>query len=163
MIQEFTEEEVNSMSQQELVEEYLKRFAAEEPAFQEKLDNPNKSIQRCMEFIHREILEEYKEQRGAGFVGVWHNKVFDIAVHYYDEQDLDIDKPKPAAKPFVPPTRQSATGSAKVQQKPKEKPEQADLFSQKPAPVIEMKPRAKSAKPAAKPKPVEADLFADFF
>ena len=64
------------------IQEYLDRRATEDNLFAERLKNEKKNIDECCNFI----LNTVKESGCNGFTD---EEIFSIAVHYYDENNLD--------------------------------------------------------------------------
>ena len=102
---------------------------------QENLKNPKKNFRECCQFI----LTEAKKK--GNVVAMTDEEVFSLAVHYYDEDDVTVDRTIKAAV-SAPETVKEDAAQQKVEQKkkkasaPKKKPaekekqiEQMDLFS----------------------------------
>ncbi len=79
---------------QEAVKAYLDTYAAGDPVFAAKLANPDKSIDKCIEYIEGEIFHKYiKEAAGGKRVAVAmpsRQECFGLAVPYYDEEKVEI-------------------------------------------------------------------------
>lgn len=63
----------------------------------EKLKRTDKSIEKCCEYIYETMRRKAMEmQKGSGEVGVYSpdEDVFNLAVHYYDESNEDLEKEK---------------------------------------------------------------------
>lgn len=61
----------------------------------EKMARKGKSIDKCCEFIYSMVLKKAKKlAKGKQYVGVCppDSEVFGYAVHYYDEDDADLEK-----------------------------------------------------------------------
>lgn len=74
----------------EMIKKYLEYRASQDPDFATKFANPKKSIEECDAFI---IGEAYKkaERMGNGAGSFIEDcDVFSLAVHYYDEDDIEI-------------------------------------------------------------------------
>lgn len=61
---------------------YIEQRAAEDSLFAERLNNPKKNIDECCKFILNTVKE-------SGCVGFDDEEVYGMAVHYYDEDELD--------------------------------------------------------------------------
>lgn len=72
----------------EVIQAYLDKRAAEDSLFAITLKKPNKNIDECCQYIIGEVKKQAKE--GACFLE--DNVVYGMAVHYYDEDDIEIDK-----------------------------------------------------------------------
>ncbi|MBR0291101.1 MAG: hypothetical protein IJQ79_03110 [Bacteroidales bacterium] len=99
---------------EDAVKDYLDEYAKGDPVFAEKLANPNKSIEQCMEYIQSEIFHEFIKNGGGRRVAVAcpsRQQCFGLAVHYYDEEKVEI-RPMPGvtsvshATPDVPLTEE---------------------------------------------------------
>lgn len=64
------------------IEAYLAKRATEDTLFAKALSKPNKNIEECCKFILNTVKE-------SGCVGFDDDEVYSIAVHYYDEDELD--------------------------------------------------------------------------
>ncbi len=70
------------------IKEYLDARAKEDVKFAEKYSNGKKSIEECCRFI----LGEMKKKAAGGMYGATDAEVFGLAVHYYDEEDIKVEK-----------------------------------------------------------------------
>ncbi len=70
------------------IKEYLDARAKEDVKFAEKYSNEKKSIEECCRFI----LGEMKKKAAGGMYGATDAEVFGLAVHYYDEEDIKVEK-----------------------------------------------------------------------
>lgn len=70
------------------IKEYLDERAKEDVKFAEKYSNEKKSIEECCRFI----LGEMREKAKSGMYGATDAEVFGLAVHYYDEEDIKVEK-----------------------------------------------------------------------
>ena len=70
------------------IKEYLDARAKEDVKFAEKYSNGKKSIEECCRFI----LGEMKKKAAGGMYGATDAEVFVLAVHYYDEEDIKVEK-----------------------------------------------------------------------
>ncbi len=68
------------------IQSYLKRRAQADELFAPRLANPKKNIDECITFI----LNYVKESGCNGFAD---DEIYSLAMHYYDEDDIDIGKP----------------------------------------------------------------------
>ena len=67
------------------IQEYLEVRAKTDELFAKAYAKPNKSIDECITYILNEV------QR-SGCNGFEDNEIFGMAVHYYDEDNLDVGK-----------------------------------------------------------------------
>lgn len=70
------------------IKEYLDARAKEDVKFAAKYSNEKKSIEECCRFI----LGEMKKKAAGGMYGATDAEVFGLAVHYYDEEDIKVEK-----------------------------------------------------------------------
>lgn len=68
------------------IQKYLQERAVEDPLFAPKFTNPNKSFDECCRYIMGEA-----RKRGTSVV-MSDAEVFGMAVHYYDEENIKIEK-----------------------------------------------------------------------
>ena len=68
------------------IQKYLQERAVEDPLFAPKFTNPNKSIDECCRYILGEA-----RKRGTA-VAMSDAEVFGMAVHYYDGENIKIEK-----------------------------------------------------------------------
>lgn len=70
------------------IKEYLDARAKEDVKFAEKYSDEKKSIEECCRFI----LGEMRKKAKSGMYGATDAEVFGLAVHYYDEEDIKVEK-----------------------------------------------------------------------
>ena len=68
------------------IAEYLNQRAATDPLFAPNLMKPNKSIEECVTYILNQV-------QASGCNGFEDDEIYSMAVHYYDEDDLDVGSP----------------------------------------------------------------------
>lgn len=68
------------------INDHLENVAKNDPLFAETLKKPNKNINDCSTYILNEVKK-------SGHEGFEDQEVFAMAVHYYDEDNIDIGKP----------------------------------------------------------------------
>ena len=76
------------------IQSYLQRRAQEDELFALRYANPKKNIDDCITFIHK-----YVKQSGCN--GFADDEIYSLAMHYYDEDDIDIGKPLTNCKVVV--------------------------------------------------------------
>lgn len=61
---------------------------------QENLKKKNKSLDECFQYILNELAKkaEKSKENGVGFVSGDDQELYDLAVHYYDEDNLKVEK-----------------------------------------------------------------------
>ena len=76
------------------IAEYLNQRAMTDPLFAPNLMKPNKNIEECITYI----LNEVQKSGCNGFddddelLRALLEKIFSMAVHYYDEDDIEVSK-----------------------------------------------------------------------
>lgn len=68
------------------IEAYLAQRAAEDTLFAATYKKPNKNINDCITYILNEV-------RKSGCNGFTDGEIFSMAVHYYDEDSIEVGKP----------------------------------------------------------------------
>ena len=95
---------------QKFIKAYLDKKAANDEIFAKNYAKPKKSIERCCAYIITEMAKKAFEVKGHGRMAICcgmdadldKSDVINFAVHYYDEDDLAIDKvSKTAVKQVV--------------------------------------------------------------
>ena len=67
------------------IAEYLNQRAMADPLFAPNLMKPNKNIEECITYILNEVQK-------SGCNGFDDDEIFSMAVHYYDEDDIEVGK-----------------------------------------------------------------------
>lgn len=68
------------------IADYLNTRAMTDPLFAPALSKPNKSIEECVTYILNEV-------KNSGCAGFEDDEIFSMAVHYFDEDDIEVGKP----------------------------------------------------------------------
>ena len=68
------------------IEAYLAQRAAEDTLFAATYKKPNKNIDDCVTYILNEV-------RTSGCNGFTDGEIFSMAVHYYDEDNIEVGEP----------------------------------------------------------------------
>ncbi|EFA97156.1 PcfK-like family protein [Hoylesella timonensis] len=68
------------------IAEYLNQRAMADPLFAPNLMKPNKNIEECITYILNEVQK-------SGCNGFEDDEIYSMAVHYYDEDNIEIGKP----------------------------------------------------------------------
>ena len=76
------------------IQSYLQRRAQEDELFAPRYANPKKNIGDCITFI----LNYVKQSGCNGFAD---DEIYSLAMHYYDEDNIDIGKPLANCKVVV--------------------------------------------------------------
>ena len=97
----------------QIIETYLDERAKSDALFAEKYANEKKSVDECCRYI----MNEMKTRGNAVFAK--DEEVYGLAVHYYDEENIDVGAP-------IADVRVTAAGSSPKKEKSrKEKQEMA--------------------------------------
>lgn len=67
------------------IQDYLEERAKTDELFAKSYAKPNKSIDECITYILNEVQQ-------SGCNGFEDNEIFGMAIHYYDEDNLDAGK-----------------------------------------------------------------------
>lgn len=67
---------------EKVIKDYLEQRAEVDELFARKFPNPNKSIEKCCDYIISEVSK-------SGRCGFSDDEIFNIAVHYYDEENIN--------------------------------------------------------------------------
>ena len=68
------------------IAEYLNQRAMTDPLFAPNLAKPNKNIEECVTYILNEVQK-------SGCNGFDDDEIYSMAVHYYDEDNIERGKP----------------------------------------------------------------------
>ena len=68
------------------IAEYLNLRAATDPLFAPNLAKPHKNIEDCITYILKQVQQ-------SGCNGFEDDEIYSMAVHYYDEDDLEVGSP----------------------------------------------------------------------
>lgn len=72
-----------------IIQSYIENRAKEDSLFAETCKKANKSIKGCCKYIYSQAKNMAK---GGKVVGIDDDTVFGWAVHYYDEESIEIDE-----------------------------------------------------------------------
>ena len=64
---------------------YLTQYATQDELFADKLNNPDKNIDDCITYILNTVQK-------SGCNGFADDEIFNMAIHYYDEANIEIGK-----------------------------------------------------------------------
>lgn len=92
--------ETNMTDFEKIIKAYLDQRAQEDAAFATTYAKPNKSISECCKYIMQEVA---KTRGGQNCVALSDDKVFGMAIHYYDEDDIVVEASKVNATVAIPP------------------------------------------------------------
>lgn len=68
------------------IAEYLNLRAATDPLFAPNLAKPHKNIEDCITYILKQVQQ-------SGCNGLEDDEIYSMAIHYYDEDDLEVGSP----------------------------------------------------------------------
>lgn len=123
------------MTLQEYLETKLGEMASQDPNFRERYEDKKKSMTNCLLYI----TQQARKQAIKGCAAISDEDVLQMAVHYYQEKDVNPTKDTPQAKIVAAPKED------------------------KPQPVLIPKPQPKKAKAKkAKDNSLQLDLFGEF-
>lgn len=107
-----------NQSFEQVIQSYLEERAKRDSLFVASFAKPNKNIDECCNYIIGEA-----RKRGGNAVCMSDDEVFGLAVHYYDEDDIKVNKQtnykvsdvsvKKEAATELPETKKSASVSNK--------------------------------------------------
>ena len=67
------------------IQSYLEKRAGEDPLFMTTFMKENKNIDDCIKYILNEVQK-------SGCNGFTDDEIFSMAIHYYDEDSIDVSK-----------------------------------------------------------------------
>lgn len=105
------------------IKKYLDNRAKEDSLFAETYKKANKSIKECCKYIYSQAR---KLAKGSNSVGIDDATVYGWAVHYYDEDNIEVEEVKEQVEVATPvPSEKS------IQQKPAKKKTKQELFDER--------------------------------
>lgn len=105
------------------IQTYLENRAKTDSLFAETYKKANKSIKECCKYIYSQARKLAKNDNA---VGVDESTVYGWAVHYYDEDDIELDKVKERVEVVAPAAETSRTEQPKPQLKSQQKRKRGD-------------------------------------
>lgn len=100
------------------IQTYLENRAKTDSLFAETYKKANKSIKECCKYIYSQAR---KLAKGSNSVGIDDETVYGWAVHYYDEDDIKVDKVQERVEVAAPTTIQNPISKEKPVQKKNER------------------------------------------
>lgn len=79
----------------EKVKAHLEEVAKKDKQFAQSLEKESKSWKDCEKFILQEVR---KQAKGKNAVGCDDDDIYNLAIHYFDEDDIKIDGTTPKAE-----------------------------------------------------------------
>lgn len=129
----------NFIGLEEAVKQYLDELAKTDKLFAKTYAKENKSVEKCCNYI---VAEVQKMANGQQSIAVKDSDVYQLAVHYYDEDNIEAPAKVAGATVAV------SASESKTSDAPKEKPEE------KPKRKAAKKPKAEKPKQVDEPKQV---------
>jgi hypothetical protein len=77
------------------VKAHLEEVAKKDKQFAESLKKENKSWTKCEKYILQEVQ---KQAKGSRAVGCDDDDIYNLAIHYFDEDDITVGGAKPNVK-----------------------------------------------------------------
>lgn len=105
------------------IQKYLENRAKEDSLFAETYKKANKSIKECCKYIYSKAR---KLAAGGNAVGINDATVYGWAVHYYDEDDIKVDKVQERVEVVAPASEPAKAEQPKPQLKPHPKRKRGD-------------------------------------
>lgn len=130
---------------EKVIKEYLESRAKTDDLFAKSYAKEGKSIKECCNYI----IQEVKKSGREGFAD---EEIFSMAVHYYDEDNIKVDKKTPNCRIVTNKKIEKKAPQPKATPQPKPQPtkkEESNLFCQpkeKPTPKAKNKPNKKEKK-----------------
>lgn len=119
------------MTLQEYLEKKLGEMAQQDANFRERYEDKQKSMENCLRYITQQAYKQ--APRGCVFIS--REDVLQMAVHYYQEKDVEPTKDTPIAKVVAAPKEEAKPKTAVLIPKPQPKKakktdnsQQLDLF-----------------------------------
>lgn len=135
---------------------YLTQRASEDELFAVKFANPEKKIDDCVDYILGEVQK-------SGENGFEREEIFGMAVHYYDEDKIEINKTGASNVRVVVDHKVELTAEeiAEAKQKAMDRAiaEQHAKITAKKKPATKQPEPVKSDSTSAPVKPTQASLF----
>ena len=83
-----------SVAFEDTIREYLEKRAENDALFAVKFSNPSKSVEDCVTYIINEVQK-------SGCNGFADDEIFGMAVHYWEENEIEVGKPLTNCKVVV--------------------------------------------------------------
>lgn len=99
------------------IKNFLDQLAQEDELFAKTYAKKNKSIKECCQYIYQQVQ---KSRTGnARCVACEDDEIYGLAIHYYDEDDLEVSKEKTQVEevkhvPTPKPTKSKASPKPKM-------------------------------------------------
>lgn len=136
------------------IKQYLDNRALEDALFAKSYTKPNKSFEECMQYIKGEAKK--RAQNGCAMISK--EETYGLAVHYYDEDNIKINKVSGSVSTATSP-RVELTEEEKAQLKAKAEAEFKETYIQRLQAEEKEKARKLAEKKRAKQTEVQPSLF----
>lgn len=77
------------------IKDHLDKVAKKDKLFGNNYKKENKSLDECVKYILQEVR---KQAKGNNAVGVADDEIYNLAIHYYDEDDIKVGGELPKVK-----------------------------------------------------------------
>lgn len=114
---------MEAVSMEQAIKIYLDNRAKTDSLFAETYKKANKSIEECIKYIYSKAR---KLAKGGNAVGVDDATVYGWVVHYYDEDDIKVDKVQERVEVVAPASEPAKAEQPKPQLKPQSKRKRGD-------------------------------------
>lgn len=114
---------MEAVSMEQAIKIYLDNRAKTDSLFAETYKKANKSIKECCKYIYSQAK---KLAKGGNAVGVDDATVYGWAVHYYDEDDIKVDKVQERVEVVAQASEPAKAEQPKPQLKPQSKRKRGD-------------------------------------
>ena len=105
------------------IKDHLDSRAKEDALFAKSYSKENKNIDECCNYI----INAVKKTNRQGFAD---NEVFNMAIHYYDEDNLEEDVKKAPECEVVVNTKLSAPSTSRAKSKASSRPSKQELVEE---------------------------------
>lgn len=75
------------------IKDHLDKVAKKDKLFAKNYKKENKSLDECVKYILQEVQRQAK---GKNAVGVSDSDIYNLAIHYYDEDKIKVDAATPS-------------------------------------------------------------------
>lgn len=99
-----------------IIQSYIENRAKEDSLFAETCKKANKSIKGCCKYIYSQAKNMAK---GGKVVGIDDDTVFGWAVHYYDEDNIEIDEVDDELVEVSAPSEDTSKSTIHQERRPK--------------------------------------------
>lgn len=111
------------------IKNFLDQLAEEDELFAKTYAKENKSIKECCQYIYQQV--EKARSGNSRCVACEDDEIYGLAIHYYDEDDIEVSGPKAKVKEVqhveTPKATKTKTKSKpKAKAKPEVEPEEED-------------------------------------